>query len=358
LSHINLMANFTGTSFDIEVNKLICGKSSLKRGFLTVKGAESPKFSLLVDMEKFHTDDVFPTTKKGPWKVPLIPRESILGTASGDFSLSAKDAKIGFASGKSLEINGVMADRKVSVSELKMGLFDGNAAFQGVIDLAGHVPYFYLNGRLNKMKNGLLLEALGSTTTEIVGKSLLDVNLKSEGDDKTTLINGLKGTVIVFSRDGVIKKWNILSKIFSFLNLYDMLKGKINFAQSGLAYTKMGAVLTVQNGVFHTNNFLLDSPSMVITGAGDLDANKSEINGSMVVSPLIAIDRTIDKLPIIRNILKKRGQGFLYLTYDLKGPIEDPQISPSITGTLGSKTIEILRNILVLPIEVPKEVFE
>ena len=358
LSHIDLKANFTGPSFDIEVAKLFCGASSLKKGSLVVKGIESPEFSLLVDMDKFNAGDFFPETKKEPWQIPSIPKESILGMAGGDFALSARDVTIGSASGKNLEINGVMADRKISFSELKVNLFDGSASFQGVADLAGSIPYLYLNGRLNRMKSGLLIEALGSSSTEIVGETLIDVNLKSEGKDKTSLISGLKGNLAVYSKDGVIKKWTILSKIFSLLNLYDMLKGKINFTQSGLAYTKMGAVFTVNDGIFHTDNFLLDSPSMVITGKGDLDANKKEISGSMVVSPLIAIDRTIDKIPIIRNILKKRGQGFLYLTYDLKGPVEDPQISPSLTGTLGSKTIEILRNILVLPIEVPKEVFK
>jgi hypothetical protein len=66
------------------------------------------------------------------------------------------------------------------------------------------------------------------------------------------------------------------------------------------------------------------------------------------------LDRTIDKIPIVRNILKKRGQGFLYLTYDINGSLEDPEITPSLTDTVGSKAIELLRNILMLP----KEVFE
>ena len=78
------------------------------------------------------------------------------------------------------------------------------------------------------------------------------------------------------------------------------------------------------------------------------------VNGVIQVSPLIALDRTIDKLPIIRSILKIQGQGFLYLTYNVHGPLDEPEISPSITSTIGSKTLELIRNILVLP----KEVFE
>ncbi len=114
----------------------------------------------------------------------------------------------------------------------------------------------------------------------------------------------------IYSRDGVIKKWKFLSKLFGVLNVYDLLKGKVNFSQEGLGYSKLGAVFTVDKGVFHTSNFLLDSPSMVLTGKGDLDFNKNEVNGTIQVAPIVALDRTIEKVPVIRNILKKRGRDF------------------------------------------------
>jgi uncharacterized protein YhdP len=144
----------------------------------------------------------------------------------------------------------------------------------------------------------------------------------------------------------------MLAKIFALLNVYDLFQGKIDFGKDGLLYKKMGASFTIKNGVCQTKNFLLDSQSMVITGAGDIDLNKETINATLEVSPLVALDRTIDKIPIVRSIIKNKNKGFLYVVYSVTGPFDDPDITTNYVGTVGTKSLEILRNILVFPIEV------
>ena len=116
----------------------------------------------------------------------------------------------------------------------------------------------------------------------------------------------------------------------------------------------MGAAFTIDHGVYHTKNFLLDSQSMVITGAGDIDLNKETVDATLEVSPLVALDRTIDKIPLVRSIVKHKNKGFLYVTYSVTGPFDDPDIKTNYVGTVGTKSLEILRNILIFP----KEVFE
>jgi uncharacterized protein YhdP len=116
----------------------------------------------------------------------------------------------------------------------------------------------------------------------------------------------------------------------------------------------MGGAFTAKNGIFTTNNFLLDSPSMLITGDGSINARNSEVNGNITVSPLVALDKTIKKIPIIRSILREKDKGFFYVSYNVKGNIEDPDISTNYVSTVGGRTVETLRNILVLP----KDLFE
>ena len=351
--HMDLFADFKGTSFDVQMNALTCGQSVLRKGVLKVNGLETPRFSLSIDMERFNLAD-FAGDGKKPFRIPLIPQESILGRASGEMSLKAKEVTLGNIPGKNLDINGVMADRKITVSELKMGLFDGEADIEGAIDLSGKSPNLYTTGKVGKIKSDLALKAFGSTTKDITGTGFINGNLRSEGATVTDLIGNMGGEVTLYNSDGVIRKWNLLSKIFGALNLYDLLRGKVDFGQNGLGYTKLGATFTVNKGIFHTSNFLLDSSSMVLTGNGQLDLNKNEIDGIVNVSPLIVLDRTLDQIPVIRTILKEPGQGFLYLSYSVKGPLDDPEIASNVIGTIGSKTIETLKNILTLP----KGVFE
>ncbi len=353
LSHMNLVADFKGNSFDVQMTGLACGQSVLKKGMLKVNNLETPQFALSLDLERFNLLD-FKGSKEKDFKIPLIPQGSVLARANGEMSLKVKEITLGKITGKNLEVSGVMTDRKINISELKAGIFDGETDIKGIIDLSGTIPYVYTNGRIARASSDLILQAFGSTTNDIVSKALIRGDLKSEGDNVPDLIKNMDGNMAIYSRDGVIKKWKFLSKLFGVLNVYDLLKGKVKFSQEGLGYSKLGAVFTVDKGVLHTSNFLLDSPSMVLTGKGDLDFNKNEINGTIQVAPIVALDRTIEKVPVVRNILKKRGQGFLYLTYTIKGPLDDPDFSSNVPSTIGGKAIEILRNILVLP----KEVFE
>jgi len=202
------------------------------------------------------------------------------------------------------------------------------------------------------MTGGVFLKAMGAETSAINGEGAIVANLSAQGESSADLVSTLHGQLSVYTQNGVIRKWNLLSKLFGLLNFYDLFKGKVPLTESGLSYTKMGAMFQVADGVFTTNNFVLDSPSMLITGTGDINASGREIRGTVTVSPLVTIDRTIDKIPIIRNILKERGKGFLYGSYNVKGPIDDPDIALNFVNTIGGRTVDILRNILVLPVGI------
>ncbi len=351
--NMDLIADFKGTSFNVRVNSLNCGQSTLKQGMLTLNGLETPKFSLSVDMERFNLAD-FSGDGKEPFRIPLIPQQGILARTSGEMSFKAKDATLGKIPGKNLKIDSVMSDRKITVSGLKTGLFDGEADLQGIIDLSGTTPNLSANGKLGKINTELALKALNGTNKDITGTTFINGSLKSEGVTVTDLISNMEGTAILYNTEGTIRKWNLISKIFGFLNLYDLFRGKVDFTHDGLKYNKFGATFIGKKGIFNTDNFLLDSPSMVFNGKGNLDLNKKEIDGTINVSPLIVIDRTIDQIPVLRTILKEPGQGFLYFSYSVKGPLDDPQITPSVISTIGGKAIETLKNILTLP----KGVFE
>jgi hypothetical protein len=350
---MDLFADFKGTSFDVEMNRLVCGQSVVRKGLLKVTGLEAPRFVLSVDMERFNLSD-FAGDGGKPFAIPLIPQQGLIGRSSGEMSFKVKDVTLGNIAGKNLEISGVMASRKITVAKLRLALFDGEADVEGAIDLSGKSPALSTSGKVGRIKSDLALKALGSTTNDITGTAFINGNLSSEGTSVTELIGNIGGEVTLINRDGVIRKWNLLSKIFGALNLYDLLRGKVDFGQNGLGYSKLGATFTGSKGIFHTSNFLLDSPSMVLTGNGQMDLNKNVMDGVVNVSPLIVLDRTLEQIPIVRSIVKEPGQGFLYLSYSVKGPLDDPEITSNVISTIGSKTIEILRNILTLP----KGVFE
>ena len=202
------------------------------------------------------------------------------------------------------------------------------------------------------MTGGHLLKALGAKASMIEGEGAVAGNLIFEGEKASEMLGSLQGNVSMYSRNGTIRKWNLLAKVLSLLNLYDLFRGKVQFTETGLQYSKMGASFKIKEGNFTTNNFLIDSPSMLITGKGSVDGKNKDVNGTITVSPLVTIDKTINKIPVLRSIFRDKDRGFVYASYNVKGNIEDPDISLNYVETIGGRTIDTMKNLLILPVEL------
>jgi len=349
LKEINLNAEFKGDSHEILVKRMVCGQTTVGNSKLRIEGQENPKFSLSVAMDALDFTDF-----KGDSEFTLrsIKRDSLMAKVTGDFTMQVGTINLSNGPGTQLRIAGNFRDRKLSVDRMTANIFGGYADVNGMVDLSQNTPVIGVQGKILSMTNGHLLNALGSKTKTIDGEGAITGNLLFKGEKKADFIETLQGDVGIYSRNGTIRKWNLLAKVFSLLNLYDLFRGKVRFTEAGLQYTKMGASFKVKEGFFTTDNFVLDSPSMLITGKGNINAKKHEVDGTITVSPLVAIDKTINKIPILRNIVRDKDRGFLYASYDVKGNVEDPDIRLNYVNTIGGRTVDTLKNVLTLPVEL------
>jgi hypothetical protein len=349
LEEINLTGDFSGDMFNITLTRLTCGKNLVSKGELRVDGLESPHFSLRLDMESLNLEDF-----QDQFKFTLHPlgAEGLVAKLAGDITLLARKFVLGSFTGTELETHAKLAAGVFTISGLKADTLGGKADLAGRIDVAKGKPVVSAAGKLTGIGGSLLLAAFGSTNHVFERKATLSGALSSEGTSWNQLVENLGGTLMGYSTDGIIKKWDLLSKLFGVLNLYHLFGGKMDFSAEGLPYKRMGLMCTVKGGVFHTEDFLIDSSSMLVTGKGDLDLRTQTINMTMTVSPLVAVDRTLSKIPILGRLLRSPKKGFLYASYGVRGPLKDPTISVNFVETIGGRTVELLRNILTLPMEV------
>jgi len=349
LKEINLNAEFKEDTYEILIKKMVCGQTTVGNSKLRIEGQEHPRFSLSVAMDAFDFTDF-----KGDSEFTLrsIQQDSFMAKIAGDFTVQAETITLPNMSGEQLRVSGNFHDRKPSVDRLTANVFGGYADVNGMIDLSRNIPAINVQGKILSMTSAHLLKALGAKTSTIEGDGAVTGNLLFKGEKKTDFIESLQGNASMYSRNGTIRKWNLLAKVLSLLNLYDLFRGKVRFTEEGLQYTKMGASFKVNKGLFTTDNFVLDSPSMLITGKGGINANNQEIDGTITISPLVTIDKTINKIPILRNIVRDRDRGFLYASYDVKGNVEDPDVRLNYINTIGGRTIDTLKNVLTLPVEL------
>jgi len=76
------------------------------------------------------------------------------------------------------------------------------------------------------------------------------------------------------------------------------------------------------------------------------------MDARITVSPLVTIDKIVSNIPVLKNILQDKKRGFIYAVYDVKGPIEDPEIKVSYIQTIGSLPLNILRGLIEFPMNL------
>ncbi|MCX7965851.1 MAG: AsmA-like C-terminal domain-containing protein [Syntrophorhabdaceae bacterium] len=340
---INMKAYFKGDTLDITGNNIKCGNSLINSLKFYSKGIDAPQFKLTVDIEQFDYKDL--ETPKKIMIYPIRP-DSVLADAKGDIIINAKNVKYENKTGEGVSLKITYDDRKFIISELKANALDGHIDVHGTIDLSKVVPQLKFTGTMKDISSGEFLKLFGARSHIIESKELIFLDINSKGHSIDDFIRTLSGKATIYSEDGVIKRMNLLSKIFGLLNVYELIKGDVDLRTEGLRYKKTGASFSIDKGIFSTNDYIIDSASMVITGQGSLSLVDETIDGRITVSPLITIDKIVSNIPVLRNMLKDKKRGFIYAVYDVKGPIEDPDIKLGYIQTIGSLPLNILRGML------------
>ncbi len=347
LTGIDLVCAFEGERFTIALSGLRVGESVLRNARLIIAGLDAPQFTLKVDMDSFDPAD-FARTHGKRFRVPVIAAGSLTARTTGEFLLESKTARLSGTAYRDLVMRGTFGHRVLAVTQGRIEAAKGELVLQGDAYL-GSLPRFNVKGHLSDVTAQEVLALFGGNQHIFEGTGSISANLRFAGRDSDALAKSASGTVTVASRDGVIRRWNILSKILALTNMYDLFRGRVDLTRNGLVYRRLSASFDGNNGVFRTNDFLIDSPSMLITGMGDLDVGKNEIDGRMTVSPLVVTDRIINLVPLVRSIIRERKSGFLFFVYDIKGPAQDPEVKSAYVKSVGSRIVYLLRNTLQLP---------
>ena len=184
-----------------------------------------------------------------------------------------------------------------------------------------------------------LVDGLFNLNGEIMAKARPDAFKKS-----------LTGGLNFDAGQGRIYRFGMLAKIFALLNVTEIYRGEVpDLAGEGFAYNSMTA-----NGVFEDGKLIIketsiDSPSMGIAIEGDIDLIKQKVDLIVLVAPFKTIDRIVQKIPLVNNIL---GGKLISIPFRAIGDLGDPDVIPLSPTAVGSGLLGILERTLKLPITI------
>ncbi len=127
--------------------------------------------------------------------------------------------------------------------------------------------------------------------------------------------------------DGRLQQDPVLTKVIKILNLPALLIGQVDLNQDGLPFHSLTARVVAKDGLLSSEDIVLDSPIMKVTGAGSADIKNSGLDLALAVSPLAAYSDLIGKIPLFGPLLSGERPGLSTALFEAKGPLRDPEVS-------------------------------
>jgi uncharacterized protein involved in outer membrane biogenesis len=190
------------------------------------------------------------------------------------------------------------------------------------------------------------------TNTEMTGGVNLTGKLETVGKNDGERKQNLNGAFNLRIEDGTIHRMRILVQILNLLDLSRWFTFQMpDLAKQGIRFRAITADFKVAKGVYTTENLIVDSSDLRMTGAGKIDVANDEIDLLLAVRPFPGIESAFNTVPILGRGLAAIMNSFLVGSFNVKGRIEDPAITPAPLGTLSEMfwgVLGIPKNVLTL----------
>ncbi len=166
----------------------------------------------------------------------------------------------------------------------------------------------------------------------------------------TGTADSINGQINFSSRNGVIQRFALVSKLFTLLNATRLF----NLGGSGLLekrtfYDSIYIKGTIKNNVFYFTEGSVTSPSLQVALEGMYNIMSNSLNLVIGVYPLDTADRIIRTIPILGHILTGSERGFFAVYFRARGPLDDVNVWTVPVKNLSEKVVGITRRVFLLP---------
>lgn len=318
-----------------------------------------PTITAKIDSNQMDLDLLIPKGERSPIREFL---ETLAATSKVNAIASIarghyKHLKFGSLSARIMIQDGVLDVDRVSGQSPS-----GEVAGRVVVQLPRKEP---AEAELSVRATGLLVEDvlkfLGPKAGTATGEARVTGTVRWHGKNPHGLYPTLNGKVDVLIENGRIFKSQerAIWKIIGILNLPAVLQGKVDLEKEGLFYNKITATVLARNGLFETENLIIDSPIVKITAAGNYDLPTDQIDMVWAVSPFGSYSQFMKTIPLFGRLFAGDRKGIATALFSVKGSIEDPEVTylpmksfaTGLTG-LAQLAFDILKNTVMLPVDL------
>jgi hypothetical protein len=321
--------------------------------------AAKPTITAKIESNQMDLDLLIPKGERSPIREFL---ETLAATSKVNATASIARGHYKHLKFGSLSARVMIQDGVLDVDRLSGQLPNGEVAGRIVVQLPRKEP---ADAEVSMRATGLLVEDVlkffGPKGGMATGGARVTGTIRGNGRNPHGLYPTLNGKVDVLIENGRIFKSQerAIWKIISILNLPAVLQGKVDLEKEGLPYNKITATVLARNGLFETENLIIDSPIVKITAAGNYDMPTDQIDMVWAVSPFGSYSQFLKTIPLFGRLFAGDRKGVATALFSVKGSLEDPEVTylpmksfaTGVTG-LAQLAFDILKNTVMLPVDL------
>lgn len=241
----------------------------------------------------------------------------------------------------------------IHLLEGSTGIFDGELSAKGRIESGRDGGDKYdLTIDLQRADAEKLFTAL-DISREVTGKLTLNGKLTARGDTLPEIKKSALGNVKLQMDGGKLRKFNTLSKVFSILNVSQLLKFHLpDMVSGGMPYNNIKGNFSIKDGVLASQDLFINSDAINISVIGSADIVKEELNFTLGVQPLQTVDKIVNHIPVVGWLLTGKDKDFLTAYFEAKGKWSDPKVTAIPVKSLGKGIFNIFKRVFQLPVKL------
>jgi uncharacterized protein YhdP len=346
-----------GILFDPVKVRLNGGTAAVVSGAL--KDFSAPQVNLGIEAERANIDEVIglwqrsaETTKgqqqqgQGKGKATVLIDARVRQGILGPLNFQNAEGKIGYKDGI------------LSIFPLRFDAGAGRCTGQvevarqpdgsSLLKMSGHLENFDAAAVQHE-----ILKMRGLITGTLQGDFYL------QGEPGSNFLPTSLGGFSLKIKDGVLLKFPFLSKVFSLLNVSQILTFNLpDMAREGMPFKRLKGNLSLSKGILSTEDLFVDSNAMNLSLVGDSNLITKKLDLVLGVKPLRTVDKIVTKIPIAGWLLTGEEKALITAHFEIKGKAEDPDVTPIPITSVSEKVLGIFKRVFGLPGKVVTDVGE
>jgi uncharacterized protein involved in outer membrane biogenesis len=318
---------------------------SLSGVYLT---GRTPQANISVTSSKLDLDELrmflLPAQKGDSPQTPGLDAKLTLNVESGNIG------KLAFSK---LNVSAQQDKGTVYLQNLTAGMLGGKLSAKGRIAPGGEQGDRYdLTLDISRADAEQLFEAL-DISREVTGTLALHGDLTARGNTLLDIKKSALGNIRLNMNNGTLRKFSTLSKVFSILNVSQLLKFKLpDMASDGMPYSSIKGSISVKEGLLATQDLFISSNAINVSIVGTADIVKEELNLTLGAQPLQTVDKIVNRIPIVGWLLTGKEKDLLTAYFEAKGKWSDPQVSAIPVKSIGRGILNIFIRAFELPVKL------